>query len=104
MCLTIAILIFIMKILVYMLSSIGTTRKINARVACPSLIAPRRGLPTNMMLMLEGQGGGKGKLTSHVHEDIIAAVPQNISEPRAARTEEPKYWELGQHRLQQGSK
>jgi hypothetical protein len=78
--------------------------KINARVACPSLIAPRRELPTNMMLMLEGQGGGKGKLTSHVQEGIIAAVPQNISEPRAARTEEHKYWELGQHRPQQGSK
>jgi hypothetical protein len=99
-----------MKILVYMLSSIGTIRKINARVACPSLIMPWRELPTNMMLMLEGQGGGKGKLTSHVQEGTIAAVldfaeaPQNISELRATRTAEHKYWELGQHRPQQGSK
>ncbi|KAH3210499.1 hypothetical protein KXV77_005855, partial [Aspergillus fumigatus] len=43
-------------------------------------------------------------------EGTIAAVldfaeaPQNISEPRATRTAEHKYWELGQHRPQRGSK
>lgn len=45
-----------------------------------------------------------------VQEGTIAAVldfaeaPQNISEPRATRTAEHKYWELGQHRPQPGSK
>lgn len=103
-------LIFIMKILVYMLSSIGRRRKINARLACPSLIALRRKLRNNLMLMLEGQGGGKGKLTSHVQEGTIAAVldiaeaPENTSEPRAPRTAEHKYWELGQHKPQRGFK
>ncbi|OOO06492.1 peptidase M28 [Aspergillus oryzae] len=56
------------------------------------------------------EGGGKGKLTSHVQEGTIAAVldiaeaPENTSEPRAPRTAEHKYWELGQHKPQRGFK